>query len=154
MNRNEFNELMDQLIRINNQLTAVRRTQSLDLDGETCHPSEMQVLLYLSEKPMATVSDVASHSFFTISAASQIIKKLAAKGLIIKKRNLMNERVVNLSLSEEGAGLVDQFKQAEAESMDDFYSNFSDINENDFRISRGFLLKLEQSLKQKLKDQS
>jgi DNA-binding MarR family transcriptional regulator len=149
MKKKEFNDLMNQLIRINNQFTAVRRTQSYSQEGEIYHPAEMNVLTLLSEKPWITVSDVASSLFISRSAASQIIKKLAVKELIVKKRNLMNERVVNLSLSPEGDVVVKRFKDAESASMEEFFKTFSEIDDDDMRIARGFLYKLEKALKVK-----
>ena len=150
MNKKEFKDLMNQLLRINNQFTAVRRTQSYSQAGEKYHPAEMSVLTLLSEKPWITVSHVASSLFISRSAASQIIKKLAVKELIVKKRNLMNERIVNLSLSPEGEAVVKRFQEAESASMDEFFQTFSEIDEDDMRIARGFLYKLEKTLKAKL----
>ena len=149
MNKKEFKDLMEQLIRINNQFTAVRRTKFYSQEGEKYHPAEMNVLTLLSEKPWITVSDVASSLFVSRSAASQIIKKLATKELIVKKRNLMNERVVNLSLSPQGDAVVQRFNDGESASMEEFFQTFSEISDDDMRIARGFLFKLEKVLKLK-----
>lgn len=150
MNKKEFNELMNQLISINNQFTALRRTQSFSHEGEIYYPAEMNVLALISEKPWITVSDLASILFISRSAVSQIVKKLATKTLITKKRNLMNERVVNLSLSVEGEAIVKRFKDEESDSLEEFFKTFSEINDDDMRIARGFLFKFEKILKEKI----
>lgn len=150
MNKIEFKELMDQINRINYQFTAVKRSQSFTKENVIHHPAEMNVLTHLSDNPRITVSDLAASLFISKSAASQLIKKLAAKGLIEKRRNLMNERIVNLSLTGSGRELVESYKAAESASLGEFFETFSDINEDDMRIARGFLYKLEKVLKTKV----
>lgn len=150
MENNEYKDLLLQLYRINDQLSAYRRTQSFTRDGETYHPAEMNILLHIHESPQTTVSALAEDLCISRSAASQLIKKLGIKGLILKKRNLMNERVINLSLSSDGTSLVRDFMIHEKDSLYAFYNLVNETDEEDRRIARGFLFKLEKILAQNL----
>lgn len=56
----------------------------------------------IGKKPNITLTEIASILKRTPGACSQIVKKLANKGLIEQTRNKENRRVYNLTLTEEG----------------------------------------------------
>lgn len=150
MQKSEFLDLMNQYIKIHNQFTAIKRNQLCSIDEESYYPAEMHVLTLLSRNPQYTITDIAENLYITKSAASQIVKKLASKGLIEKIRDIENERVVILSIPEKGERAIKHFIEFESESFAGFFNEISEIEANELEIIKKFLNKLEYMFDQKL----
>lgn len=150
MEQKEFLDFMNQFVRIHNQFSAVKRTQSCTFEGETYYPAEMHVLTLLSRNPDLTISHIAASLYITRSAGSQIVKKLAARGLVAKERASDNERVVNLSISEKGSEAVKLFIGFENESLSGFFNNFVHADSREIKVVRKYLNMLEEMFDKKL----
>ena len=68
--------------------------------------SQLWVLYELNRAPDLKVSELAANLAIHQSTASNLIEKLVKKMLIVKKRETTDQRVVRLSLTEQGLGLI------------------------------------------------
>ncbi len=69
----------------------------------TLYQSEAHVIDLIGEHPNITVTELAAILKKTPSACSQIVHKLRAKNWVEQSRNAQNNRLLNLTLTEEGA---------------------------------------------------
>ncbi|MDC7239235.1 MAG: MarR family transcriptional regulator [Spirochaetales bacterium] len=142
--------VLEQFVRVFNQLNALQRTSSAAYRGEKLYASELQVLALLAERPMIKISDISSTLYFTVSAASQLVKKLTARGLIEKKRNIMNERMIHLVLSPEGEKLAAETSGLSILSR--ITESGGQIHGEEERILSNFLTRVENSLDSALRE--
>ncbi|MES2636474.1 MAG: MarR family winged helix-turn-helix transcriptional regulator [Pseudomonadota bacterium] len=68
--------------------------------------SQLWVLYELNRAPDLKVSELAANLSIHQSTASNLIEKLVKKKLILKKRETSDQRVVRLSLTEQGLVLI------------------------------------------------
>lgn len=68
--------------------------------------SQLWVLYELNRAPDLKVSELAANLAIHQSTASNLIEKLVKKDLIVKKRETTDQRVVRLSLTEQGLEMI------------------------------------------------
>lgn len=68
--------------------------------------SQLWVLYELHKAPDLKVSEIANNLAIHQSTASNLIEKLVKKHLIVKKRETTDQRVVRLSLTEQGLDII------------------------------------------------
>lgn len=68
--------------------------------------SQLWVLYELHKAPDLKVSELATNLAIHQSTASNLIEKLVKKMLIVKKRETTDQRVVRLSLTEQGLAII------------------------------------------------
>lgn len=68
------------------------------------------VLLSLWQYGNQTVSEIGTKTFLESSTLTPLLKKLEAKGLVLRIRRQNDERVVEISLTEKGNGLQQEAK--------------------------------------------
>ncbi len=79
-----------------------------------CHPvytfslshQAVRALQFIHYQPEATISALAVHLGCAQNTASEIVQRLAEKGLILKERKDDDERTVVLSLTEQGTQVL------------------------------------------------
>lgn len=97
--------------------------------GETLHRSEVQMLRFVGKHPKTTATEIALAMNKTVSACSQVIRKLRAKNLIKQLRNETNNREYYLELTELGCKVFEargEFEQERRKRLEDCVSEFSD----------------------------
>lgn len=75
--------------------------------GESLYQAEAYIVSAIGQHPGVTISTLAEMKNRTKSACSQTLKKLIAKGLVYKERNLIEYREFNLFLTERGQELYE-----------------------------------------------
>ena len=93
----------------------------------TLYQAEGRIIDLIAAHPGITATDLAEALRKTVSACSQIIRKLRAKGGVEQTRNEANNRLYNLSLTAEG----EQVYQAHARFE-------QECQERTFRLLEGF----------------
>jgi DNA-binding MarR family transcriptional regulator len=68
--------------------------------------SQLWVLYELNKAPDLKVSELAANLAIHQSTASNLVEKLVKKMLIVKKRQTADQRVVRLSLTEQGLAII------------------------------------------------
>ena len=74
---------------------------------DTLYQAEGHIIDLIAVHPGITATDLAEILKKTVSACSQMIRKLRAKGLVEQTRNPDNNRLYNLALTERGARLYE-----------------------------------------------
>ena len=69
---------------------------------DTLYQAEGEIVNLIAAHPGTTVTDLGEILKRTVSACSQIVRKLRAKGLVEQTRNPENNRLYNLTLTESG----------------------------------------------------
>lgn len=69
---------------------------------DTLYQAEGDIVNLIAAHPGITVTDLGEILKRTVSACSQIVRKLRAKGLVEQTRNPENNRLYNLALTESG----------------------------------------------------
>ena len=102
---------------------------------ETLYQTEMHLLRYVGKHPKTTVTAIAAEMDKTVSACSQIVRKLRAKNLVRQIRNEENNREYYLELTEFGwkiFGAHDEFETGCLKRTYDYLSEFSDEELNTY----------------------
>ena len=68
--------------------------------------AQLWVMQELSEAPGLRVGDIAARLAIHQTTASNLLEVLARKGLILKQRDSVDQRVVRLALSPQGAAVI------------------------------------------------
>lgn len=74
---------------------------------DTLYQAEGHIIDLIAAHPGITATDLAEILKKTVSACSQMIRKLRAKGLVEQTRNPNNNRLYNLALTERGTQLYE-----------------------------------------------
>lgn len=74
---------------------------------DTLYQAEGRIIDLIAVHPGITATDLAEILKKTVSACSQIIRKLRAKGWVEQTRNAENNRLYNLTLTERGSKLYE-----------------------------------------------
>ena len=112
-----------------------------------CHPiytfslshQAVRTLQFIHYQPEATVSDVAAHLRSAHNTASEIVHRLAEKGLLHKKRKDDDERAVRLSLTEQGTQVLYEQTGLDVQHLSACLSQLS-VEEQDLILSGVTLL--------------
>ena len=91
------------------------------------YQAEGEIIDLIAIHPGVTITDLGNILKKTASACSQIVRKLREKGFVEQTRNRENNRVYNLTLTEEGMKI---YREHQA-----FTQNCQDIT---FRLLEGF----------------
>lgn len=85
---------------LSERLTPARRPQDKAL--AECSRQELKVLAAVGQQDVLTMSELAGILKVQISTATHIVDKLAAKGLVVRKRGKQDGRVVQVTFSKKG----------------------------------------------------
>jgi DNA-binding MarR family transcriptional regulator len=66
------------------------------------YQSEAHIIHLIGKQPNVTITELAAILGKTLSACSQIVRKLRGKGWVVQTRNVDNNRQINLNLTESG----------------------------------------------------
>lgn len=142
--------LYNKFIKVHNQLSALKRLSVIKLEDITIYPIEMQVLSLISLRNDLTITEIAQKLYMTKSGASQIVKKLYRKELITKSRNIDNERLVILKMTEIGTDVLNNYFKNN-EELDLFFKNISSLSNPEIETINHFLNIMDDTYDHKLK---
>ncbi|MCI3145750.1 MarR family transcriptional regulator [Bacillus cereus] len=77
----------------------------------------IRILQIVSREKDITIGKVATELSLSHNTASEHIKRLIQKGFIVKERNKKDERVVNLTLTIEGIGVLEKHTLLDKEKI-------------------------------------
>lgn len=105
----------------------------------TYTPSEAFLLKYLYENRTASMTQVAQRMYKTKSAVSQMVKKIESKGLINTKKNNLDQRNFDISITLKGEQLYLAHKRVNEEYADKLEKYLSIFSEDDMSTIMKFL---------------
>lgn len=151
MHKKDILQIYNKFNRIQNQYNVVRRNFVFNKDGNSIYPSEMQVLTIIKNNPKYTVSDISKALYISKSAASQLVKKLSAKGYLNKTRSSVNERFVLLEITKSGLEIIEEFLINRSTTFGEMVEEFNAFSDKEVSTIYNFLNKLENMFDKKLK---
>lgn len=108
-------------------------SQLHDYNGVILYQAESQLIKLIGDNPGISAAECAKIFQKTVSACSQLIKKLKKKRWIVQERNENNNRVYNLFLTEEGRVIYENHKSFEEKCYRRTYELLDSCTEEDFR---------------------
>ncbi len=126
-------------------------SQLHDYNGVIMYQAESQLIKLVGNFPGISAMECADKLKKTMSACSQLIKKLKTKGWIIQERNERNNRIYNLYLTEEGKVIYKNHKKFEEACYRRTYKLLDSFSEEEFQtyikiqqyINKGFQMDVE-----------
>ena len=76
------------------------------MDAQGLRPRQFAVLVFLLEHGSATVTEIQGHIYTSPSAASTVISQLEDAGYVTRTRSEVDNRVVNVELTDAGRALA------------------------------------------------
>lgn len=126
-------------------------TQLHDYNGTILYQAESQLIKLIGKHPGISAVECAEIFKKTMSACSQLIKKLKSKGWIEQKRNELNKRIHNLYLTESGKIIYEKHKEFEEACYERTFRLLDSITQKDLEtyiriqrlINQGFQFDVE-----------
>lgn len=126
-------------------------SQLHNYNGVILYQAESQLIKMIGNFPGISANECANILKKTLSACSQLIKKLRAKNWVRQERNELNNRVYNLYLTDAGKMIYENHKVFEEGCYRRTYSLLNSFSEEDFntfiriqqQINQGFRLDVE-----------
>ncbi len=151
MENKDQQELYNQFIRIHNKFSVIKKRKTVDVCNDAnLYPAEMQVLCLFNTHSELTVTDIALNLSITLSAASQLVKKLCSKNMLRKYRSEENERIVILKTTDQGKLAVKNFFNNETHAFGELAKELASISDKELETILFFLNKLEEMFDKKL----
>ncbi|MCM3748402.1 MarR family transcriptional regulator [Paenibacillus pasadenensis] len=87
---------------------------------------QFSIVRYLNLHTQSTSSELAEAFCVNKSSITSIINKLVDKGMIFRKPDQQDRRVIHLSLTEEGSRLAEQYGAIMSETLGGYIGHFSE----------------------------
>lgn len=128
----EQNQFEKEVIELNRQITDCivehmrERSEKFNIP-----PFQLHVLLYLSEHEYS-VSELGKQLHMAKSNMSTLLKSMEKDGLLSRIRDVNDERITKVTLSEKGKQIVDEYNHTEFE--DSFAKNMPSLEDQEIII--------------------
>ena len=122
--RLKFNEMMLKFL-------TIQRKHKLNVDGVDFSAAEIHLVDTIGRHPNANVTEMARYQGVTKSAISQKLRKLENKGIILRSRDALNAKEVNVELTKAGwraFNLHEEHHRAQDSEMFEFLEKASPEN--------------------------
>ncbi len=140
----EFNERIWDLVRSIAQ--GIDSTLRVIIDGFGVTMVQMQVLVQLKQCQMCTIGDLADAIGSAPGNASAMCKMLEKKGLVTRTRNPEDERIVLVSLTDQGRGLLHEVEKELTAKYNPLLAEYSDEDFEQILTGMGKLKEVVTSL--------
>ena len=122
---------------ITEDLYSIRRKIASEMhhlfdEMQITHPQWI-VVHHVKKSGMINIKDLANLLGITSSAATQIVDGLVKKGLLIRKRNEEDRRILNIELSEKAINKFDSIKSASFNTLSALFDVLDDKELQDYR---------------------
>ena len=122
---------------ITEDLYSIRRKIASEMrhlfdEMQITHPQWI-VVHHVKKSGMINIKDLANLLGITSSAATQIVDGLVKKGLLIRKRNKEDRRILNIELSEKAINKFDSIKSASFNTLSALFDVLDDKELQDYR---------------------
>lgn len=116
-----------------NGCTLIEEYDSLshNYNGVVMFQAEAQMIKMIGTYEGITSSEIAARFNKTLSACSQLVRKLKKKNWVFQKRNHDNNREYNLYLTEEGQDIFNKHKEFENNAYRRTFDSLKDFSDKD-----------------------
>ena len=140
----EFNERIWDLVRSIAQ--GIDSTLRVIIDGFGVTMVQMQVLVQLKQCQMCTIGDLADAIGSAPGNASAMCKTLEKKELVTRTRNPDDERIVLVTLTDQGRGLLQEIEKELTAKYDPLLAEYSSEDFEQILLGMGKLKEVITSL--------
>jgi len=88
------------------------------------------LLQFLCRKSPSTMGEISKEMQVPVSTATRVVDRLAARGMVSRKKDAKDKRIVRVSLDAQGEHLV---RAVEDHSFDVILKNFSGLSQNEMK---------------------
>ncbi|MBD3241225.1 MAG: MarR family transcriptional regulator [Chitinivibrionales bacterium] len=134
--RRAFVEIAEQLLRIVTKFGILHGRPYDFGTGTKLYPAEVHTLQCIGDHPGINVTELARHQGVTKGATSQMLAKLAAKGLLYKKSSQGSDKEVVAVLTDEGERAREGHVRFHAAMTDQILEKTRNIDIADIRLYR------------------
>jgi len=110
-------EIMELFLRVVNKYNALEKIPLWRSSGCGLYHSERHMLDRIGDNPDMNITDLAQASGVTKGAISQIIKKLEAKGIVLRYKKTGNDKEVFIELTESGREIYEERRRVNKETI-------------------------------------
>lgn len=103
--------------KLNEYFTSIYYYLHPEHQQQTITHQSVRILQLIQKEPDVTVRKVADAFQISHNTSSEHIKKLEQQGWVVKKRSENDQRVVNLTLSEQGLKVVKENTELDGEKL-------------------------------------
>lgn len=121
-------------------------------NGSILYQAESQMIKMIGNRPGITASEIAQYNKQTVSAVSQIIRKLKKKGWVEQRRNKENNRIWNLFLTGEGERIYLGHQKFENRCYLRSFESLSAFSEEEFKTYIRIQSKLNDTFRQDVEE--
>jgi DNA-binding MarR family transcriptional regulator len=146
MVKEDFPKLMEIWARIINKMNEADSKKRDYGTGDLLSPSEIHLLQAIGGNQGIQVTGMAEHMGVTKGAVSQMVKKLAAKDLVLKYSGQGNEKEVLLKLTASGIKAKKGHDRHHAMFIEEVKSTLGDLTEDQILFLEKFLLTVEKCI--------
>ncbi|MGX7047786.1 hypothetical protein RU86_GL000761 [Lactococcus piscium] len=122
--------------------------------GKKLYRAEIHLLVKIDENPNQNMSELARTSNVTRGMISQLANKLERKGVLEKRKSLLNDRDILLQITEEGKYIIALHSQFHENLNRNFINYFSNLEVDQVDVILDFLKVTETFLDNTVKSQA
>ncbi|MEW6723322.1 MAG: MarR family transcriptional regulator [Bacillota bacterium] len=120
-----------------------------DVENLGCTPAQFQVLWHLSHHRPWRMSDLAQHLAVSQASLTIMVDRLIADNLVERTRSQTDRRVVLVSLTDKGMGVVSNYRQLVLKRSSALVDRFSEAEQDELlkalTTTIGYLEKMKES---------
>ena len=105
--QHEFSELIEQFIRVNNELTQIQKKPIVFPGDITLNTGAVHLIEAIGKHPLSNTTQLATILGLTKGAISQHMPRLEKQGLITKTKKENNKKETYFSLTDKGSRIYD-----------------------------------------------
>ena len=124
----KFKEIVGQFMKAMHQFSKLEKTPMDFGSGDILYRSEIHTIEAIGHKEGLNVTELAAALEITKGTVSQLVTKLARKGLVLKNRGDRNEKEITLTLTPKGREAFEGHEKFHREIYLDFMRIFRDVS--------------------------
>lgn len=144
--KTNLKELHRRIGNVANRLIFLEKKSLLNHGSLKLHPSEIHLMLVISQEPDLNAGEMASRLNVTTGAVSQTLSRLEKKGALVKQRDPARKNKVRVSFTREGKEALDAFNHSRAGARMEFAAYLEGLSESEGKTVAEFLDRWDEML--------
>lgn len=115
-------------------------------DGQIVYHSEVFLLVHIEKHKGSSVTELARILDMTKGSVSEVLKKLAQKGFIIKEQSPENASKIMINISDKGKEILEKHEKIHSNIESKFKKYYETLAEDELKFLEEFFSKFEDFL--------
>jgi DNA-binding MarR family transcriptional regulator len=142
----KFKEIMRQFMKAMHQFSKMEETPMDFGSGDILFRSEIHTIEAIGHKEGLNVTELAAVLEITKGTVSQLVSKLARKGLVLKKKGDRNDKEITLELTPRGRKAFDGHQRFHREIYLDFMQIYSGVSHEQLEAFQEVLIVIRNNI--------